>query len=282
MSLELVLVIINKLLPEPHASLLAGMLFGVKKTMPPDFYDALIETGMLHVIALSGMNISIIVRVLFDTLGKILGITISVMLTIAAIVGFITFVGASSTIVRAGIMGCLSLGGVLFGRRDIPLLSLAVAAGTMILLNPSIISSISFQLSCAATLGIILFGGGTYHTNPAEQQVKTSVSSLTEIGYSLLSFIRSELRVTFAAQLFTVPIIFYYFHRVSLISPIANVAIGFLVAPITIIGFVMVIAGVIWLPLGRLVAFALWPLLELFIVVIRLLSKVPMASVEFL
>lgn len=267
MEVSLLVSTINKILPEPHASLLSGMLFGVKTSMPDEFYKSLITTGMLHVIALSGTNISIIVRLMFDGFGTFLGKTAGVLITILAILWFIFLVGPTPTIVRAGIMGTISVSAVLFGRRDIPLISLFCTVMAMALISPSLITNVSFQLSVGATLGIIVFGGN--------EEVLRANMSLFGRAYD---FLKRELRVTLAAQVFTVPIIFYYFHRISLISPVANVAVGFLVGPITILGLVMVTAGLVWFPLGIMMSYLVWPLLEIFIVVINILAKVPVAS----
>ncbi|MCJ7740220.1 ComEC/Rec2 family competence protein, partial [Candidatus Microgenomates bacterium] len=83
--------IINSLLPEPQASLLGGILFGVKATMPKDLYNALVVTGTLHIIALSGMNVSILVN-LIAKITSFLGKKASSIVTICLIVIFTLFV----------------------------------------------------------------------------------------------------------------------------------------------------------------------------------------------
>src|SRR3990170_8333770 len=152
--------IINSLLPEPHASLLNGILFGVRSTMPKSLYNALITTGTLHIIALSGMNITILVN-LMARITLFMGRKVSILLTTCLIVIFVLFVGASPTIVRAAIMGSLSLLSVYFGRLNYGLLTLFIAAGIMILFNSSLVNNLSFQLSFFATFGIILVARNT-------------------------------------------------------------------------------------------------------------------------
>ena len=259
---------VNALLPEPHASLLAGMLFGVRATMPDDFYEALIITGTLHVIALSGMNVSIIIRLLFGIMGKIFGKTTGLVLTITGIVGFVFLVGPSATIIRASIMGSLTLIALWFGRKDIPLLSLVFTVLIMILLNHDLISSISFQLSVFATLGIILFAG----------KEKFFVKN---VWSGIWWFIKDNLRVTLSAQIFTTPLILFYFNRVSIISPFANVAIGWLIGPITYLGFMTVFLAQIWWPLGRFASLIVWVPLSFFIWIVKTFSQIPFASIEF-
>src|SRR4030042_5052354 len=101
--------VINHLLPEPHAGLLAGMLFGTRATISQEFVQALTVTGTLHIIALSGMNISILAGLSIMTLLRFVSRRVASLLTVLIIVGFVWFVGVSPSVVRAAIMGSLTL-----------------------------------------------------------------------------------------------------------------------------------------------------------------------------
>src|SRR5438105_15605054 len=92
--------VINHVLPEPQASLLAGMVFGVKTTMPDDLYQMLITTGTIHIISLSGQNIVIMTNAFAATTLNAFGRKISIVITMLLIVGFIFFVGPTQSIVR--------------------------------------------------------------------------------------------------------------------------------------------------------------------------------------
>ncbi len=292
---------INSLLPEPQASLLVGMLFGVKTFMPNQFYDDLIITGTLHVIALSGMNISIIIRLLFDFFGRMLGKVAGVLLTLLGIGGFVWVVGPSPTIVRASLMGSLTVLAILTGRRNIPLLALGLSAVAMILFDWSLWKNISFQLSFLATLGIILFTGkrvlsmsnfehsiaskpveGVSEQLPEYMKISHGHSNLlNRMTSSFVLLVKEDLRITLSAQVFTLPVILYHFHRISLISPIANVATGWLVPPIMYIGFLMLLLAPLFRPLGYIVALVVWVPLTIFIWVVELMAKLPGASISF-
>lgn len=141
------LAVINSLLPEPQASLLNGILFGIKASMPKAFYNALITTGTLHIIALSGVNITILINLI--SRGTLwLGKKISILLTICLIALFVWFVGFQPSIVRAAIMGFFSLLSIYFGRQNWGLLSLFLAAGIMLLpISASFPASLSNYLS---------------------------------------------------------------------------------------------------------------------------------------
>ena len=95
----------------------------------------------------------------------------------------------------------------------------------------------------------------------------------------LWQLIKDNLRLTLAAQVFTIPLIFWYFHRLSLISPIANLLIGWMIAPLTVLGLGTAVAGLIFLPLAQLLAWFAWVPLQYLITVVEMTSKVPGASV---
>jgi competence protein ComEC len=175
-----------------------------------------------------------------------------------------------------------------FGRKDLPLLSLFFAVSIMLIINNNLISSISFQLSVFATLGIILFAGNSETAN--KFLVKNSPHLDTKYSLKVFlqkiwlmgtAFIKDDLRVTLSAQIFTAPLILFYFNRMSFISPIVNLATGWLVAPITYLGFMTVLLAQIWWPLGRLASLVVWVPLTLFIWIVETFSQVPFASIEF-
>lgn len=260
--------VLNSLLPEPQVSLLNGILFGTKASMPADFYQSLVTTGTLHVIALSGMNISIMAN-LFAQTTLFLGRRYSGVLTIILIVMFVFFVGPSPSVVRAAIMGCLSLIAVYFGRQSWGSLSLFLAGGIMLLANSSLIFDLSFQLSFLATLGIILAGR------------KLKCQPGKGLLYKLYFPLKENLLLTLSAQLFTLPILFYNFHRISLISPVSNILVEWVMQPVMVLGLVSAILGWVWLPFGLIPAWLAWVPLTYFITVIRWLAGIPGASVQF-
>lgn len=260
--------VLNSLLPEPQASLLNGILFGTKASMPKSFYEALITTGTLHVIALSGINITIIIN-LIAKITLFMGRKLSSLLTISLIIIFVAFVGASPSIVRAAIIGIMSLFAVFFGRRDWGLLSLFLSGGIMLLMDLQLIRNVSFQLSFLATFGIILAN--------REGECRQRKSPLQQIIHWFLE----NMRLTLAAQLFTLPVILYNFHRLSLIAPVANLATEWVMQPVMILGFMTAISGYLWFPLGIIPSWIVWVPLTYFIVVIEWLAKVPGASVTF-
>ncbi len=256
---------INNYLPEPQASLLKGIIFGISLKTSKLFYQQLKIVGLLHIVVLSGINITILASIV-ASLTKFLNKKTSIFITIFTIVIFILFVGPQAPIIRAGIMGILTLVAVLYGRKAAALYILFLSALLTLIFKPDWLKTISFQLSYGATLGIIIFG-------PAYQ----TGQNFGKIRY----LIWKELKPSLAAQLFTVPIIFFYFKQISFISPVANLLVSFIIPPLMVFGFLTVILGSINFYLGVWPGFISYLLLSYIVFVIENLSKIPYAFYQF-
>jgi competence protein ComEC len=292
----------NQLLPEPQAGLLNGILFGIRATLDPALKQSLVDSGTLHIIALSGMNISILVSIVDLVLLRIVRRPIANVATVAIIIGFISLVGPSASVIRAAIMGTISLIAVSFGRQNWPIIAWILAVTVMLLLNPLWIGDLSFQLSIMATLGIILFGNkersaarnavsklrhGLGTREPMEAQTvwtltkREPTASRAKALIWVWKLIEDDLRVTLAAQVFTVPIILFQFHRISLVSPLSNILIGPLIAPIMVLGLALVLGGLVMTPVATFLSWILWVPLTYVILVIEWTARLPWASVQW-
>ncbi|MEK7165676.1 MAG: ComEC/Rec2 family competence protein [Patescibacteria group bacterium] len=260
--------VVLQILPEPEASLLNGILFGIRQSLPPDLHQAMITTGTIHIIALSGQNISILTR-LFSEISLPLGRKKSIITTILGIIAFVIFVGPDAPVVRAAIMGSLTLLSVYFGRQSWSLLSLLLAAGIMLIVNPQWLGEPSFQLSFMATLGIILL------VSSPVTQGKTSFMQLIRNDFM------ANLKITLAAQLFTLPVIIFHFGRISLISPLTNVLIGWTITPIMVLGIFASLCGLVLYEAGLVVGWGVWILLSYIIIVVKWTALIPFAAIGF-
>ncbi len=268
--------ILSRLLPEPHAGLLTGLLFGTKTSLPKELYEALLTTGTIHIVALSGMNIAIMSRLIQGSLVSLVGRRISCLLTLLAICWFVSLVGFGASIVRAAIMGGIAILAVLSGRQYWGLGAWVLAVGSMLLINMAWAGDISFQLSVLATLGILLFGS---ERNGMHEITENSRHDGLSLFDRLVQGMRDDLRLTLAAQALTIPVIVFHFHRISLVAPIANLMIGWVIAPLTALGWVTVLLGFVSLPLAQLVAWVDWLALEYIVRTIYMMSSLPFASV---
>lgn len=260
--------IILQLLPEPQASLLMGILFGIDIQRNAPIYTQLKHVGLLHLVVLSGMNITLL-GALVGTTARFFGRFMSTVISLLTIIFFIIFVGPKAPIVRAGFMGSLTLVAIIYGRKVISIYLLILSGLFIAVLWPNWLSSVSFQLSYGATLGIILF---------YKPVIKNANNSL--YGRIMNATIK-DLRVSLAAQIFTTPIIFYYFREISLIAPISNVLVSFLIGPLMIFGFCMSFLGAVNIVIGLPCGIISYGILSYMIVVIKVLHQLPLSFLAF-
>jgi competence protein ComEC len=246
---------IFQLWPDPEASLFSGILLGVESGIPQPVREAFNESGTSHIIAISGFNIAIVSALFTRSFGRFLGPYKGGLVALIAITVYTILVGADAAVVRAAIMGSLSLFAGLVGRRQSGVYTLVITAGIMSLMNPHILWEVGFQLSFAATLGLILYA------DPLTQTFTHLVSRWIPEGKAdkLAGPVGEFFLFTFAAQITTLPLIAYHFGTISWIALLANPAILPVQPPIMILGGLAVILGLVWLPLGRITAPLAWP-----------------------
>lgn len=255
---------LQKNLPEPHASLSAGILLGVKSSVPEDFYQALVNTGTLHVIAASGYNVTIVLRVVMGLVLLWFSREVGLVLGFAAVVAYVVLAGGSPAVVRAGFMGIVAYSAYFWGRVVDAKRLLWVVSYLMVLIEPLMLIDVGFQLSVAATAGILYFE--PYLRKRVES--KYALLKTSKLG----EFLAEGLYPTLAASLFTLPIILWQFGRVSWISPFANVLVLWLVPIIMFLSALVVLVGIIWSFAGRVVSLLLYVPLELFIRIVEMLG----------
>lgn len=264
---EIFTTVIDNYLPEPQASLLAGIIFGVDFRASKDFFESLKKSGLLHIVVLSGMNITLLVSMISITFARF-GRKASGLLSIILIFIFIIFVGPQAPIVRAAIMGIIAIVAILYGYRAISIYILFISAIFIALFWPQWIHTLSFQLSFGATLGIILFA----KSEACKSKTKFDI---------FIHERKQEFRTSLAAQVFTAPLIFFHFKQISLISPIANVLVAPVIAPLMIFGFACAILGKIHFLLGLIPSVLCLGLLTYIIWIVQITSAVPFSFFDF-
>ncbi len=266
---------VYNLFPDPEASLIAGILLGSDNGIPQDVVKAFQDTGTSHIIAISGFNIAIVAAVLVLLFGRLFGKNWGGLLAILGILFYTILVGASPSVVRAAIMGTLSVFAVMLGRRNLALTSLAAAAAVMALVDPRVLWDVGFQLSFAATLGLVFYAGplGDFASAQLQRilppaQVKKYIAPFSD--YFLL---------TFAAQITTLPISFYYFGKFSLVAFITNPLVLPAQPALMILSGLAVSLSHIYQPLGKVVAWLAWPFAAYTIRMVELFARIPYGAV---
>jgi competence protein ComEC len=242
------------LFPEPEGALLAGILLGDESAIPADVQTAFSRTGTSHIVAISGFNITIVAGLFLALAGRLPRKIPGGLIAAAGIALYTVLVGAAASVVRSAVMGGMAILGRQLGRRSHGLTSLAFAGAAMTAANPWTVWDIGFQLSFAATLGLILYAdplqGG------AERWLGRHVPK--EKARALASAAGEVFLMTIAAQIPTLPLILLYFQSLSLSSFAVNPLILSVQPMVMIGGGLALLVGMLWLPAGRALAWAGW------------------------
>jgi competence protein ComEC len=229
-------------------SLLLGIIFGGKYGMDKSFEDDLRVTGVMHVIAASGMNVTFVAGAMMAILGTFLKRQFVLVISGFGVVFYMFLAGFEESIVRAGIMALLAFGAGLFGRQYFGIYALGVTFLLMIFYNPSMLFAVGFQLSFLATLGILT--------------VKPIVDGFRV--FARLGSLGQDLTTTIAAQAGVTPLILSVFGSVGILSIPANLLVLWVVPIVMLLGAVGLIAGIFFEPLGALFLYLSVPFLWYF------------------
>lgn len=259
---EKIITFFNSSLPQPYSSLMLGIVFGIKEEMPPSFYLDLQKTGLMHVIAASGMNITMVGGFLAGALLIFIRRQYALVLAIVGICIYAVLAGLEPSIVRAAIMGSLVFLAQITGRQTNAFLVLFIAAFAMLMRNPALIFDIGFQLSFLATFGLV-------YLRPIFELVPKIRTILSK------SVIGEDFATTLTAQAMTLPILLINFGSYSFISIPVNTIVLWTVPFLMIIGGVSAIIGFLFEPVGRFILYISIPLLIYFTKVVEVFAEFP-------
>lgn len=242
----------KKALPEPHASLVSGVVLGSKAQMPTEFWESLKLTGTAHVVVASGMNVTFVISFLVNSLIKFVKRQRAIVVAVVCAWVYVVLSGFDAPLVRAAIMGTIAFGAQAAGRVSVALHALFVSAALMLIAFPDWVYDTGFILSFIATLSLILF--------------ETKVSKmLARVPF----LFKKDLATTLAAQVGTAPILFLTFGNFNLLSPIINSLILWTIPPIMLIGASAALAGLAVPALGELILYLAYPFTWWFTVIIK-------------
>ena len=267
---------IYQLWPDPEASLLAGILLGLESGISEQVQASFRETGTTHIIAISGFNITIVAGLFAKFFGRFLNRRQAAVAALLGIGLYTLLVGADPAVVRAAVMGGLSIFAHQIGRRQHGLNAAALASLIMVAITPGLLWDVSFQLSLAATLGLILYADplASWFVRAASKFLP--VSAVERIAQPVSEYFL----FTLAAQLTTLPVMLFHFGSFSLLTFLANPAILPVQPPIMILGGLALILGVIWLPAGIVAAPLVYPFVLFTIRIVEFFSRIPLSSFQ--
>lgn len=256
---------ITRTLPQPEGGLISGELFGEKAALGGKLSEDFRTTGVIHVVVLSGFNVTIVAMFFIWLLSRFFHPRIALGLGIISIVLFAMLVGGGATVVRASVMAILVIIARLVGREYDVLRGLFTAAAIMALINPHIVAfDISFQLSFLATLSLITIAPFV------EKKLSWVTNAFT---------IRETLIATLAAQVFVLPLLLYSIGELSVVSVVVNLLVVPLVPMAMLFGFVTALVGLVSAAVAIVPAFPTYILLKLQLIIVEFFAKLSFASV---
>lgn len=199
-------------------ALSSGILIGDVSNLPAWVKGDFTATGISHILAVSGTQISLIMQALLWLFACLrLPRRLSALATAAVVLGFMAVTGFSPSVSRAGVMSLLFLGGLILGREADALNSLGASVLVLCLLNPFAATDTGLLLSFAATLGLVLVSGR------CTRWINVGMKRLPERAGRLLRMPAAVLCETAGATLCTLPVILVTFRQISLVTFFSNV-----------------------------------------------------------
>jgi len=266
-------------LPEPQGSLAQAILLGLRGNIPDSLYQAFSRTGTAHLLAISGLHISIIIAMLLSFGILVFGRrrSIYIWLTLALMWLYALLAGMHPPIIRAAIMGSLFLIAEYLGRQRSAIIALAFAAAVMVGIQPHLLWSVSFQLSFLAMAGLVLLfpyfqawgRKGVASLFRARERIAAAGGMITD-GFA----------ITLAAIVAVGPLVAYNFGVVSLVGLPATFfslpALPFIIVTAALVAFVGLLASLAAQILGWLA----WLFLSYLVFVVQGFDALPHSSLK--
>ena len=254
---------INFSIPEPESLLMGGLILGEKSSFDESLRQSFVDTGTIHIVALSGYNVTIVAEWIIKMF-SFLPNNISFSLGILGILLFVVMAGGASTAVRAGVMAILALVARATGRNYDVARALVLAGVLMIFFNPFILAfDVSFQLSFIATIAVIFL-------SPKMEKYFMWVTK--RFG------LRDVVCITFSAYLFVLPFILYKMGNLSIVALPANILILPFIPLTMIFGFMTGFLGFVWSVFSLPFGFVSYLFLHYELSIISFFSNLPFAS----
>ncbi len=257
---------IERAIPDPESSLLAGILLGSEESLGDDLLDAFRIVGIIHIIVLSGYNITLVAEAVMKTL-SFLSRKRALVFSALGIVLFAIMVGAGPSVVRASLMALLVLVARFTHRTYAVSRSLLIALFVMVLWNPFVLAfDLGFQLSFLATVAIIW------------------IAPIFEKRFSLIPEkfgLRDIASATLSTQLFVLPLLLYAIGTVSISGFIVNLIVLPIVPLVMFLGFVTGILSLISGALAIIPGFISYLFLAYIVFVSTFFANLPLSALSF-
>ncbi len=266
---------IEEAFPEDTAFFAKALLLGDRSDVDYTHNTAFKVSGISHIIAVSGLHVSILLSVVMLLCRRrrflVAAIGIPVLLLFAAVAGF------TPSITRACIMQILMILSMVLNREYDPPTALSFAALAMLVVNPLVITSVSFQLSVGCMAGIFLFSGRIQNWIVNFAIWKDWKGKKLKVR--IRQWIATGVAVTVSAMFFTTPLVACYFGNVSLIGVVTNLLVIWVVSWIFYGIMLVCLVAVFWAKGAAILAWCVSWLIRYVLWVAKGLASVPLAAV---
>lgn len=254
---------VGRLLPQPQAGIVEGLLLGRRSGLTEDVRSAFVRSGTMHLLVVSGYNVALVSGLALWLARRVVGQRVALAIAVLTIVGYAALVGPDPPVLRATCMGLLGLLALALGRTSDALNGLALAAIALTAWDPQALFDLSFQLSCLATAGLVLLA--PLLERPLER---------------LPAMLRAAVATTLAAQLAVAPVLALNFGRLQLVGLPAN-ALALPAVPVaTVSAAVAALVALVFEPLGQVIAVVPWVATSWLLWVAERFGALPWAEVE--
>lgn len=249
----------------PVRGLVQGVLFGERTNLESQFQEMMKQAGLAHILAVSGLHLSLMAFALTKFLQKIgLSRQIAGMISLFAVWGYAALAQFSPSAVRAGIVVTVGVVGYLLHRESDLLSSLSAAFIFMVALQPYVLYSVSFELSFFITFGIILCTKPISYALSTSRPVSFLFGKVSHKTEKYLKNLFDIIAASLAAMIFSAPLVLWYFHNVSFWSVLSAILALWAVAPLLITALLSILLGLFYeicpIAFGMILAksFAFW------------------------
>ena len=272
---ENIISIYDAVLPPAQSGVVRSMLIGDRSGLSDDLRELYADTGIAHILAISGMHVSALIGGIYLLL-KHLGISQrdGSIFIIIFLIFYTVLTGASVSTVRAAVMHSVYLIGNIFYRDKDSLTTLSFAGLLLLIYQPLFLFDLGFQYSFTAVFALMLL------TNPTEKAIVYAISGNRTLSkYLRNSYMKKYLAGCIVASVATLPITMFYFQYIPVYTVLANLLIVSNVGLIIIIGFLIPIVGFFSITLATFIAAPIYFLLYAYELVLGLIVRLPFAVV---
>ncbi|MEO8581638.1 MAG: ComEC/Rec2 family competence protein [Patescibacteria group bacterium] len=264
--------VFDEYLTHDQSALASGTLIGAQSTISTQFKDDLISSGLIHVVVASGYNLTVVMGFVQSFAQKVFSKKIALLLSLASVWWYVYLALSNPAILRAGWMASLSVLASLCGRPKSIWFVLLFSILFLVAFNPTLLVNISFQLSVSSTIGVLAIN--------QRMDDDDRSSGRSNLFSKITDTLKENLQTTIGANLTTLPIILFWFGRVSLIAVVANTFLLWVIPYIMYASSIFLVASQLNHWLAVLTAFPIKGLSTIFLRGVHFFANFPFAAFE--